>query len=323
MGYDFRLIDPSAEYTKRLNERRRWLVESRRKTQIVSYVRLAAGLLTFLAVYMVLALHQFSPWFILVPIGAYIGLVLYSQKVYPREQRAARAVAFYERGLSRIEGSWIGTGNTDTSLADATNLYVTDLDIFGEGSLFELLCTARTQAGQETLARWLSTPATRDEILKRQEAVEELRNNIDLREDLATLGREMRTTVQPERITGWATAPILLDSVVARVAAPILVAFTTGTFIYMWFFGGPLPLFYVAAILHAGFGTRYRIPVKEVKAAAGAHAREFSILQVTLARLERDPFTSTRLCELRGQFGTALKEMNSLVGIVEIGRAHV
>ena len=167
-------MDPSAEYTKRLDERRRWLVESHRKSHLVATLRLAAGLVSLLFVYLVLALHQFSGWFILLPVGVYIGLVIYSMSVYPKEQRALRAVRFYELGLARIKGKWVGAGNPGTSFADTTNLYVNDLDIFGVGSVFELLCTARTQAGQETLARWLSAPAPSAEIRRRQEAVEEL-----------------------------------------------------------------------------------------------------------------------------------------------------
>jgi hypothetical protein len=137
------------------------LAESRSKTQIVSSLRLTAGLLVFAAVYFAFALHRFSGWFILVPVAAYLGFVIYSQRVYPREQRALRAVAFYERGLARLAGKWIGTGNAGAAFVDETSLYANDLDIFGEGSLFELLCTARTQAGQEILAGWLSKPAAR------------------------------------------------------------------------------------------------------------------------------------------------------------------
>src|SRR6187399_954348 len=172
-------MDPSTEYTKRLDERRRWLVESHRKSKVVAAFRLAAGLLSFLSIYLVLALHEFSPWFILIPAGAYIALVIYSQSVYPREQRALRAVGFYQRGLARIRGEWMGTGNPGTAFADPSSLYVNDLDIFGTGSLFELLCTARTHAGQAILAQWLSAPAPDDEIRRRQEAVEELRSNIN------------------------------------------------------------------------------------------------------------------------------------------------
>lgn len=319
--YDLHLTDasinPSAEYSRRLQDRKRWLKESKHKTEIVSMLRLSAGGLFLLTLYTTLALHRGSVWFAIVPVAAYVGLVIYSQRVYPREQRALKAVAFYERGLARIAGEWRGTGNTSTAFADPGNLYVNDLDIFGEGSLFELLCTARTQAGQDTLAKWLSQPAARDEILKRQEAIDELRNNIDLREDLAILGREFRTTIQPDLMTDWATAPIQLDSIAARIAAPCLVAFTSATFIYMWWFGGPLMLFYVAALLHAGFGTWKRIAVKEVKTAVESHAREFGILHVTLTRLERDPFVAPKLRDLQDQFGTALKEVKALVRLIE------
>jgi hypothetical protein len=309
-------MDPSAEYTKRLDERRRWLVESHRKSHFVATLRLGAGLLSFLFVYLVLALHQFSGWFILLPVGTYIGLVIYSMSVYPKEQRALRAVRFYELGLARIKGDWIGNGNPGTSFADSSNLYVNDLDIFGAGSVYELLCTARTQAGQETLARWLSAPASSVEIRRRQEAVEELRNNVDLREDLAILGREMRETVQPEIIASWATSPIQLESTAARIMAPILVALTMGAFTYMWFYGGPPLLFFVAVLAHGGFGTWYRSRVKRIKSSFEAHAREFTILQSTLERLERENVTSPPLQELRGEFGSASKKMKTLVGFI-------
>jgi MutS-like protein len=309
-------MDPSAEYTKRLEDRRRWLVESQRKTRFVATLRLSAGLLSFLFVYLVLALHQFSGWFILLPVATYIGLVIFSMSVYPKEQRALRAVRFYEIGLARIQGEWVGNGNPGISFADSSSLYVNDLDIFGVGSVFELLCTARTQAGQETLARWLSAPASSVEIRRRQAAVEELRNNVDLREDLAILGREMRATVQPEIISNWATAPILLESSVARIIAPILVALTMGTFAYAWFYGGPLLLLLLSILAHGGFGSLYRARVRRIKSSFEAHAREFTILQTTLERLEREKVSSPLLQELRGEFGSASTKMKTLVGFI-------
>jgi hypothetical protein len=294
------------------------LAESRSKTQIVSSLRLTAGLLVFAAVYFAFALHRFSGWFILVPVAAYLGFVIYSQRVYPREQRALRAVAFYERGLARLAGKWIGTGNAGAAFVDETSLYANDLDIFGEGSLFELLCTARTQAGQEILAGWLSRPAARTEILKRQEAIEELRNNVDLREDMAILGREMRSVVNPDVIADWAMAPVQLDSTPARVMAPMLVAFSIGAFVYMWFYGGPPSLLFIALLLHGGFGTRYRSTVREIKSAIEAHAREFTVLHATLVRLEREEVLSSKLRELKGRFGTASRQIKSLVGFIRL-----
>ena len=47
-------------------------------------------------------------------------------------------------------------GRQGLEYLDLEHPYAADLDLFGEGSLFERLCTARTRAGEETLASWLS-----------------------------------------------------------------------------------------------------------------------------------------------------------------------
>ena len=65
--------------------------------------------------------------------------------------RAARARRLYERGLDRLEGRWAGSG-PDGARFLADHAYARDLDLFGHGSLFQLLDTARTEAGQDTLA---------------------------------------------------------------------------------------------------------------------------------------------------------------------------
>src|SRR5919198_2160842 len=72
---------------------------------------------------------------------------------------AARAIAFYDRGLARIEDRWAGGGETGDRFRDPTHLYAADLDLFGPASLFELLSIARTRAGEDTLAGWLHTEA--------------------------------------------------------------------------------------------------------------------------------------------------------------------
>ena len=65
--------------------------------------------------------------------------------------------------------------------------YAFDLDLFGKGSLFELLCTARTGVGRAMLAKWLLNPARCGEVGERQAAVAELRDLLDLREDWASV----------------------------------------------------------------------------------------------------------------------------------------
>jgi DNA mismatch repair ATPase MutS len=68
------------------------------------------------------------------------------------------------------------------------HLYSKDLDLFGHGSLYQVLCSARTQIGRETLARWMMSAAKREEIEARNAAVRELRPRRDLPERLAAAG---------------------------------------------------------------------------------------------------------------------------------------
>lgn len=63
--------------------------------------------------------------------------------------------------------------------------YTEDLDIFGPYSLFGLINRSRTYFGNQILQSFFLQKGQKEEILKRQEAVEELKNNIEWRQDLA------------------------------------------------------------------------------------------------------------------------------------------
>jgi len=102
-------------------------------------------------------------------------------------RRCERAAALYDQGLA-VSTTFGRKGATGERFLNSAHPYAQDLDLFGHGSLFELLSTARTRVGEETLARWLLAPATPDVLRDRQAAVAELRPRLDLREDLALLG---------------------------------------------------------------------------------------------------------------------------------------
>ena len=116
-----------------------------------------------------------SGWWLLVPVAAFIPLLKRHDRIIRARQAAARLAAFYEHGMARLEDRWTGTGDTGERFVDDTHLYAADLDLFGPGSLFELLSLARTRAGGTTLAAWLKEAATPSMITARHAAVNELR----------------------------------------------------------------------------------------------------------------------------------------------------
>ena len=86
-------------------------------------------------------------------------------------------------------------------------MYADDLDLFGAGSLFELISVARTLPGEAMLADWLKSPAELDVALARQAAVEDLRVRVELRQDLAMAGADARAELHAGTLRQWGAAP--------------------------------------------------------------------------------------------------------------------
>ncbi len=199
-------VDPRAEYAERLRLRRDRLSKEEARSRLFWTWRRVVFTAGIALVFSSLA-GWTSPLWLIPPVVIFIGLMAAHERVRRAVELATRSVAFYERGMARIEDRWAGTGDTGERFADRTHLYSEDLDLFGRGSLFELLSTTRTSGGEEMLAGWLLKPASIDEIRERQSAVIELRPRLDLREELALLGADVRASVHPRELIAWGSAP--------------------------------------------------------------------------------------------------------------------
>lgn len=84
------------------------------------------------------------------------------------------------------------------------HLYANDLDLFGHASLYQYINRTNSQLGAGTLASWLLTPAKRDTILQRQQAIKELVTQQRWRQKLQAYGavKEIRTETQ-NRLEEW------------------------------------------------------------------------------------------------------------------------
>src|SRR4029434_9025821 len=164
--------DPGDVYRARLAERR--LAYERQTRLYCQFRSTRLGVFGIGVLVLLLSFRQFvGVWLFLVPVAAFIVLVRKHEQVIRRRDEAAKSIVFYERGLARIEDRWQGTGQPGERFRDDNHLYANDLDLFGPGSLFELLSIARTRDGEARLAGWLTTPASPAEIAARQDAVAE------------------------------------------------------------------------------------------------------------------------------------------------------
>ena len=303
---------PASTYGARLTARRAAAAALDQRADRISLARL----FVFLAGVAAAAGAVFGGWlsggWIALPALAFLVLVVVHDRVLLARDRAERAAAWYEHGLARLADRWSGIGPTGDRFADAEHLYSQDLDLFGEGSLFQLLNTARTQAGEDTLAAWLLAPADRGEVLSRQEAVRDLRPRVTLRERLAIAGADVRAAVQPTALVEWAAGGRVLDGVWPQAAAVALTIVTPAA-VVAWATGGPiaLPLAALAAI--ALLARPFRRRTAGVMHAAGTPARELAVVGDVCRTLRADAYTVPRLAELRAALATEEGEVDQAV----------
>ena len=306
---------PADEYRARLSARRATHLALSRRDERMSVARLAvfaAGVLLLVA-----AWRGWLPvWWLAVPASAFLILVVRHDRIIRARDAAARAIALYERGLSRIEDRWTGAGEQGQRFSNADHLYANDLDLFGPASLFQLLSSARTRAGEETLAAWLLAPADIAEVSERQAAIADLTDRLDLREALWLAGTEVGAGVHTEGLVGWAEAPAALGAPWLRPAAIALTIAAIATAV-VWLVTGNSTPFLLTIVLQIAFTLPLRVVV--VKALHGAEqaARDLDVLAVVLARIEQEAFVAHRLGLLQQSLGDtdATRRMAASVAI--------
>ena len=175
----------------------------------------------------------------------------------------------------------------------------------GERSLFTMLCTTRSDAGAERLAAYLLDPASLDETRLRQQAVQELRDQSHLREEIAELGEYQFLRGDTASIREWLRLPLLCPRPIVSVALALL-SVPVGI-VAIAAIAQILPLAYAVSILLVLLACEATLALplrQEVSARTNLLTRkgrlttELSILSGGLALMQRQQFHSPKLQSL-------------------------
>jgi DNA mismatch repair ATPase MutS len=185
---------------------------------------------------------------------------------------------------------------------DPSHNYTSDLDIFGEKSMFHYINRAVTAIGRKWLARWLKTQAEPDEIKKRQEAVKELSGNLHLRHTIACHGMLIDDSSQK------------LESLYTLLKEPITLLNREFFVIFMhvWpmitLVAGVLIFFNVSWLIFLGFLSSQVLInkpfLKHVSHIYSLTSRSSKILKaysLIIAEIERENYTAEKLTHLKKQ----------------------
>jgi MutS domain V len=287
-------LSPVEQYSARLREREAHLARGERLHARLGNARLALGVSFLITAWLCFGPYAIAlPW-LLVPTMAFTGLVMYHRRVRGWQARAQRAAEFYRTGLERIRDRWHGSGPVGGQFDVQHHIYAADLDLFGKDSLYQMLCAARTQMGENTLAQWLLAPADSVAIRERHSSIADLRERLDWREELAVQGDSSRIELRCDRVIDWALSPNRLDRPWIRWTAPLLALLAVAAALAWAIAGLRFPLLAVL-LIELALTYLLRDPVRTATTAVETAYEDLKGLSLLLNRIETERFEAAPL----------------------------
>ncbi len=214
---------------------------------------IAAGrLIVFSGIFFLIIIHKqinlyLNLGFIIFLAFIFGALVIKYFSLSEKKRYIEELIKIYQGEISVLEYSY-SERDTGSDFNDMQHPFSFDLDIFGEGSLFQFINRTVTKKGRELLARWLTEPLlNHEQINQRQGAIKELGRKDTLRYKFIATGKLF--TYRPEsynEIQLWLDEPlIMLKSWFYRMAV-ILFPLLSGACIVLTIF---IPSFYRLLIL--------------------------------------------------------------------------
>jgi len=314
LSYHEGVTEEPIRYQARLLELQSGLARLRRQHLANTAAFTISSLLFLLLGFQVLR-HNVPGWWCLLPIPIAAFSLRGVRQLAIEQVKMRRLRSFYAHTDGRVRGEWQRQGLTGDEFLRDGHLYAADLSVFGEGSLFELLCTARTAIGRRGLANYLLEAPSLEETRARQDAVRELRPCAVLREKIALLGEFEFSDSKWESFTDWLDSPAMPFSPALRAAAAASSTLLLG--IVLARVGGPLSWTMTATLaaplvlFHAIVGQVFRERVKRMAGLLRAASGEVGTLREGLQLLEEQSFRSAKLVcigdRIRNAAGTVHK----------------
>lgn len=286
----------------------------------VAHARLATFLIGLFLLWLAWGPGWLSYAWLSFPILTFIGLLFWHEALAQRRLASERCVTYYSQGLVRLDHHWQGQGRDGAAFQDTQHLYAADLDLFGQGSLFERLCTCHTSLGEAALAQWLLRPADRATVMARQVAVMELTPQLALREKWVHLAGNLKDNIQVQPLYAWVKEMGWPSTHWLRVGMESCIFVSVITLVGCAANWWPWSLLFWAFALQGAFAWRYSKSIRRILAQVEPMNRELSVLTQLFHNLGSLPCHSPWLRELQAQLkgnsrdaAQAIEQLSDLV----------
>jgi hypothetical protein len=262
----------------------------------IATVRIVTFLASMALAWLSLVENHLSLVWAIVTFSIFLAVVIFHSKIVKQQKTTQRSVQFFTQRLDHIKGQWSGQGNSGIRYVDAEHPYSSDLDIFSDGSVYEFLCGARTRIGKDMLAAWLRCGADLKTIQNRQQAVEELSDQLKFHEEMFQFDTESSKELNTVELKKWIEQEHSIPPWRRLIAALLGVA--TVFAIVAWGTGhGHWPLLMVIILEIPLYAVSYR-KIKNISTRTEQASSTLAILAQVLKLIEQKNFKTPLLKQL-------------------------
>jgi len=259
------------------------------------FLALAVGILNHIN-------QWFSMWWLLIFLGFFVTILILHEVLVLKQNKLKFKYSFHQAGLDRLSGKWQEKEFNHEIDAEYEHAYAHDLNLFGTSSLFNLLCLAYSQNGKEQLKKWLTIIPSQKTILERQEASQELSDQLDFRLKLGESAQGMSQSIHPSKLIEWAEKPAIFESTQKKFLKIItwtLSLSMLGSLYISVAYDKGVYAFLVVILIELMFYSYINKRIKPLFAEVSSPNKEFNYIASILETLEEKKFKSQLLINLQ------------------------
>jgi hypothetical protein len=239
-----------AFYEKRLTGFTASLKLATGRINLISNIRLAVALLFILLIYLGLSNYSIYYWLPLLVI-VFVVLVQRHSLLFEKRTHLENLITIHQNEIRSVDGNFSGFDGGNIFI-DGHHAFTHDLDVFGEGSLFQAINRCHTTGGKQLLASRLSSAfLSAGQITQNQEAIKDVTGKTDFRHEIQACGMEVEELADDRRqLREWVSHPSFLYGKNLYRISLVVFPLVTITLLFLSFFiDGISTFFWIAAAL--------------------------------------------------------------------------
>ncbi|MEM1122967.1 MAG: hypothetical protein AAGJ18_21160 [Bacteroidota bacterium] len=299
-----RMTDITTIYQERVTQFAETAVELRQKYNRYSIIRLSVFLAAaFLTIFLFTQINGLlGIAFLLIALFGFSRFIGWHRAILQQAQHHQFLSEINEEEIKALAHNYQQFG-AGSKFIDPMHPNTVDMDIFGDYSIFQYANRTSTAIGKRALAQYLSTVATKKEILDRQKAIQELYPKLDWRQHFQATGRVTEDNIDHlQSLSDWlANEPFVSNNKwikFARFFVPVWML--VGMSLSLYLLSGKVAIFFVllpAFIIH-----RTLEKVNETHKSTSNAEKMLSFYANLIKRIEEENFAANKLSFLKAKF---------------------